>query len=375
MSQAAPKLPLTGAIDVRASTQSQQRGAHGAFRYFGKLAPDVTGAVLDVAAELTEIRYPVIDLMCGSGTTLIEAAERGWPSIGVEVNPVAKLYALVKSRPLNAKRFQRYLDAVLTSPAASTSDVDLIFAQTRNASRWFSSEARAAIARLRMSISALPRSSEADALLAALLSRLRRVSNASERTGRLFFDPGSARPVLPEFEAAAARLLTVAPKKQADVAVILGDARSTVLPEDACDLCFCHPPYFALYRYSADVLRFEMEIAGFDRRATNRLEIREGWKSGDVSNLDGYIEDMGAVFTEARRLTRPDGVFVLVASNSTLGDVQLPVIDRLASKLQQCGWRVAEHLKRSAHFGAAKYHRSTRPDKIIQQDHVLICSR
>src|SRR5680860_732150 len=104
-------------------------------------------------------------------------------------------------------------------------------------------------------------------------------------TGRICYDPDSAKPPLPEFESAAELFMGHAPRGDSDVTVIRGDARWTGLLDGSCDLCFCHPPYFALYRYSADVLRFEMEIGGFDRRETNRSEVREGWKSGDVRNL------------------------------------------------------------------------------------------
>jgi SAM-dependent methyltransferase len=355
------------------STQSQQRGAHGAFRYFGKLAPDVTGAVLDAAAELTEVQAPVVDLMCGSGTTLIEAAERGWPAIGIDANPVATLFARVKTQELDASRYRSALEKVLSGRSASAGETAAVFASTRNANRWFTPAARKSVATLKKAIDRLPPSHEADALLAVLLGRLRRISCASSRTGRLFYDPDSAKPVLPEFELAAEKLLDVVPQEAPDVAVIRGDARWTHLADGSCDLCFCHPPYFALYRYSADVLRFEMEIGGFDRKETNQLEVREGWKSGEVRNLDYYVGDMGTVFREARRIIRPGGVFALVASNSTLGEVQLPVIDLLADSLAEEGWHMEEHLKRPVYFGSAKYHRSARADKVVQQDHVLLC--
>ena len=373
MTQAAPDLPITGAIDVDASTQSQQRGSHGAFRYFGKLVPDVTGAVLDAATELTEVRTPIVDVMCGSGTTLIESAARGWRAIGVDVNPVAELFARVKTRSLRADAYNDALRAVLEAPPASKAEIARIFESTRNAARWFTPEAMASVASLRLGVDRLAKSPERDALLAALLSRLRHISNASARTGRLFYDPKSAKEAVPAFEGAARELLALVPRTDLDVEVLDGDARRLPLPDAVTDLCFCHPPYFALYRYSADVLRFEMEIGGFSRRETNAREVREGWKSGDVSNLSGYVTDMSDVFKEARRITRAGGVFALVASNSTLGDVQLPVIDRLAGELEANQWRVVEHLKRTAHFGSAKYHRSARTDKVIQQDHVLLC--
>lgn len=47
------------------SNQQQQYLTHGAFRYFGKLPPTVTGRILD---EL-DVRpdHAVVDVMCGSG--------------------------------------------------------------------------------------------------------------------------------------------------------------------------------------------------------------------------------------------------------------------------------------------------------------------
>ena len=69
--QALPEVGVDGWIDVPASNHAQQRGPHGLFRFFGKLAPDVTAAVLDLAAsQLPEIRTPVVDVMCGSGQPL-----------------------------------------------------------------------------------------------------------------------------------------------------------------------------------------------------------------------------------------------------------------------------------------------------------------
>jgi SAM-dependent methyltransferase len=371
MNQAAPVLKTTGSITITASNRAQQRGPHGAFRYFGKLPPDVTGAVLDVAAELTGVTRPIVDLMCGSGTTLVEAAERGWASIGFDVNPVAALYAAVKTRAVDVSTYEAYRERVLH---ATTTDeaTAAVFGAMRNSERWFSDEARAQLAAKRIAIAELPDSREKDALLAALLGRVRRISNASERTGRIFFDPASAAPPLESIHAAFMELLPQLPSRDLPSIVQTADARDSGLPDASTDLCFCHPPYFALYRFSSDVLRFELEVGGFDRRAINRSEVREGWKSGDVANLDHYVSDMGAAFAEARRITRVGGVLAVVVSNSTLGDQQLPVVDRLADTASGAGWDCREHLVRPVHFASASYHRSARVDKAVSQDHVML---
>lgn len=376
--QALPEIPVDEVIDIASSNASQQRGTHGLFRYFGKLAPDVTGRVLDLCIERVKARQPsVVDVMSGSGTTLIECADRGIGGVGVDVNPVANLYARVKTQSV---RRETYFDFLSRIEEAKVSNLGtrarMVFSATRNADRWFNEEVQREIARLRLSIDKLPPSRERSLLLAVLLGCLRKFSNASGRTGRIFFDPDSAsRQPLRDFLKAAEAAVELVPEEDLDASVIASDARCIPIRNQQAHISFCHPPYFALYRFSADVLRFELEVAGWSRARIAASEVEEGWKSGDVSRLELYVRDMGNVFTEARRVTRRGGVFALVASNSTLGDVQLPVIDRLAHTANEAGWKLERHLERRAHHGSASYHRSARTDKVIQQDHVLLFRR
>lgn len=377
--QPRPKTPIDGVIEISASNRAQARGPHGAFRYFGKLAPDVTSKVLDLAAEhlhpATTIR--VVDVMCGSGTTLVEAAARDWCAVGLDVNPVALLYTRAKSRAVDHDKYLELVDALRVEvPEPTSSDKARIFGQTRNAERWFSAQGQHDVAAVTLALDRLPASRERLLLKAVLLSRLRRISNASARTGRLFFDPESAvQAPLDDFLDAAKSILDFVPRHDLPCDAVLADARAVPLGDASADIVFCHPPYFALYRFSADVLRFEMEVGGFSRSSTARAEVREGWKSGDPRNLDGYLLDMRAVFSEASRILRPDRILAVVASNSTLGDHELPVIDGLVEGGADVGLLLERHYERKAHHGSASYHRSARTDKVIQQDHVLLMRR
>ena len=371
-----PALPVDGTIDVTTSNAAQRRGSHGAFRYFGKLAPDVTGRVLDLAYQTWGGKGSprVVDVMCGSGTTLIEAADRGWPSIGIDVNPVALLYARAKTEAVDSSAFGTYLEEVLAAteldPPSGASDP---FAPIRNANRWFPGATRKAVTGFAHALSGIPEGPERRLLEAVLLSRLRRWSNASARTGRLFFDAGTAMAdPRADFRVAAMEALTIVPRRDLNTNVRRGDARNTGLQGASADLVFCHPPYFALYRYSSDVLRFELSVGGYSRTEVARSEIREGWKSGDPDNLLDYLADMKAVFDEAHRLLAPGGVFALVVANSTLGDLQLPVVDGLVEQARLAGMLPLAHFARPALFGSAKYHRSARADKVVQRDHVVM---
>lgn len=372
--QLAPDIQIDAALRIAASTKSQQRGQHGLYRYFGKLAPDVTGAVLDIAAGYLPSAecVTVVDPMCGSGTTLIEAADRGWSSIGSDINPVSRLYSRTKTTAIDADIYRQYRERVLASTVATDSEVEKWFAGTRNAERWFTDASRREVAALRRNIEALPPSAEAELLLASLLSRLRRISNASERTGRIFYDPASARSAVDEFAKVSLAASDAVPASSLDARVLACDARALDIDEGTADIVLVHPPYFALYRYSSDVLRFELEIGGFSRREVANAEIREGWKSGDPENLNGYLADMGSVFAEAQRVSKDGAVLAVVASNSTLGDIQLPVIDGLVEQALRVGFSVLSHIEREAHHGSASYHRSARTDKVISRDHVLV---
>ncbi len=373
--QALPEVPHDGFIDVPGSNRAQQRGAHGLFRYFGKLAPDVTARVLELAvAEVGHSEDPVVDVMCGSGTTLLEAEARGLNAVGVDCNPVAVLYARAKTTPVDRNRLSAMVDEVRhTVDVAGDEQVGQAFGHIRNYERWFRRESLQVLLGLRSAILRLEESAERRLLFAVLVSRARRVSNASERTGRIFFDPDSAAAdPLGDFLAATARAVDATPYLGSRARVEEGDARALPLEAGSGHIIFCHPPYFALYRYSSDVLRFELALAGFDARSVAAREVREGWKSGDPANLDRHAEDMAEVFAEARRVVTRDGVFVLVTSNSTLGDHQLPVIDRLLEKAVGQDFDLVKHYVRRARNGSASYHRSARLDKVINQDHVLL---
>lgn len=373
--QALPSLIVDGEIDVTTSNHDQQRDSHGLFRFFGKLAPDVTACVLDVAAELlgNPCHVRLVDIMCGSGTTVIEAQTRGWLATGIDVNPAALLFARVKTRALKRCDFVSQLEWLTRNPwEPSRAEVAAVFRGTKNADRWFSEDSQREIAKLRLLLNRLGNSCIRDALLATLLGRLRAYSNASNRTGRIFFDPGSAvRNVTADFCKQAMSLVEHAPASELPCELMLADARALPVNCNSTDIVFCHPPYFGLYRFSSDVLRFELEIGGWDRGQIARREIEEGWKSGDPAKLDSYVRDMGGAFEEAKRIMRRGAILSVVTSNSTLGDMQLPVIDRLAERGNSAGFQLARHVVRKAHFGSASYHRSARTDKVIQRDHVL----
>lgn len=73
-------------------------GPHGLHDYRGKFFPQLVKALLN-HAQLTDDAV-VLDPMCGSGTTIVEARLLGYDCIGLDVNPLSLLISRAKSSSL-----------------------------------------------------------------------------------------------------------------------------------------------------------------------------------------------------------------------------------------------------------------------------------
>ena len=74
---------------------------HGLHEYRGKFFPQLVGALMNIARLPSDA--VVLDPMCGSGTTLVEARLSGRRSYGLDMNPLSVFVADVKCRALSLK--------------------------------------------------------------------------------------------------------------------------------------------------------------------------------------------------------------------------------------------------------------------------------
>lgn len=372
---------------------------HNYFRYFGKLPPIAVRYILQEGLANTNTNL-FLDLMCGSGTSLVEARLMGIPAVGVDVNPLSVLISKVKTTVLSPtvlrscfEKLQKnilsdlnYLSIQPALPGLLTKNngnggmpdyLDIEMPRFSNRDYWFAPDVRQALTIIHHHVEKTDSPDLRDFFRVAFLSIIRRVSNASARIGRIFHI-GHERQVdtfaifvnkclsmikgMEEFEQQA---------QSKETEVIEADARTTKLPDESFGFILNHPPYFALYKYSSDVLRFELEWGGYDRRVISQHEIRDGFKTTRLDAFDEYVTDISSVFTEAYRLLQPGCLFCVVVNNSTLRDVRLPVVDRLISEAEQIGFKLDNHFCRTVRYAQASYHRSAREDKKVNEDYIL----
>lgn len=374
------------------SNAAQNYLTHSLFRYFGKLPPVLTGQIIDkFVPQERRSSGRILDFMCGSGTTLVEAQHRRILSAGVDVNPVAILASEVKTRPIDdhlatdllasAKEFASTLPPVCPPRADWGESIDALIPSFPNRDRWFPPATQYSLAKWRDWVSAISDPHLHDFALLAWLGIVRQASLASARTGRIFFDvdkPEQDVSRLVQDRLGRNRSVMAAVPQEhfsTPAMVYAGDARVCKLDAfSESDLVVVHPPYFALYKYSSDVLRFELEWGGYSRRVIAAGEIEDGFKTTRAELMYAYLDDLSSVIVNALSHTRTSGFVVVVVGNSTLSERQLPIVSELVSRMPSLGAHVEEIFERDIDHAQVKYHRSKNPNIKSDTDFVIVLS-
>ncbi|MBM4463454.1 MAG: site-specific DNA-methyltransferase [Chloroflexi bacterium] len=352
---------------------------HAYFRYFGKLPPAVIRFIIRKGTE-----YPgpgdIVDIMCGCGTSLVESMLLGHHSIGIDINPVATLVSKVKTTLIDEKALRDVLNLISEDGLPlSCNNLASMIPKFRNVDYWFLPEVQLELAKLKYVIQRVEDSQLRDFFMVAFLSILRRSSNSSPTPGRLFHIKHDRVPDVKRMFVERANMMIMKMRELrwlarcTDVQVLCQDARQTSLAENCAGLVIFHPPYFALYRYSSDVLRFELEWYGANRESIAAHEIEDGFKTTNISLYGRYIEDVVTVLAEASRILKPGHKVCLVVNNSTFRDERLPVMNDICSLAARRipDLTVCESIERGVRFQQASYHRSAREDKVTSQDYLV----
>lgn len=156
---------------------------HGLHEYRGKFFPQLVRALMNIA-RLPEDAI-VLDPMCGSGTTLVEARLSGRRGYGLDMNPLSVFVtdvkcAVLESEPATLTNSCESLRKLLTAPAprarapghrASLADGDRAYLE-----RWFSSRTLEDLDRIEAAVSRLPSETLRSFYRVCLSNVLRRVS-------------------------------------------------------------------------------------------------------------------------------------------------------------------------------------------------------
>lgn len=383
----------------KAPNSAQRYITHGIFRYFGKYPPTSTRLLLE---ELWKrgATGSVVDIMCGSGTTLLEALLNGHDAIGMDVNPISVLISQVKiERADNSKAIRlltwlsNYSFRLLSQPLPMNglkanarvkkdsgpprSKVQEIQdAAMSKVGRWFNRSASIQHALVRAWVDVVPNSPEKRAVTLGWLKTIRATSRASNRTGRLFLDKQKQPPapwdVLAKKVIEIVKMQSRLPDSLPRCDVIQASAMKIPAYIEPLQTIFWHPPYFALYKYSSDVLRLELEWCGINRKKLVTEELRDGFKTSNPADAEKYLEDCGKVWHKLYTVSSPGALGVAINSDSTLAQKKLNIFNQFAQLAVDSGFQIEEIYRRPTKQTQASYHRSAHKEIQTKEDFIMV---
>jgi DNA modification methylase len=303
---------------------------HGLHPYPAKFIPHIPRALIGALAKPGDV---VLDPMCGSGTTLVEATTAGHPAVGVDLNPIATLVSRAKTTPLSddAAQTVRVLarDMERTAQRLCAGDADALgisddqLLEFHNRDKWFSRPVARELMYAKLAVSALLDSPARDVARCALSAVLVSVSNQESET-RWCAKPRQVAPGSP-LQRLASRLMDSLERlsaysvlSRAPASVHTADARALPLEDSNVDVVVTSPPYANSHDYYL-YNKLRMFWLDHDVREVQTGEIGSRNKHSDLKQGVGvYADAMSAVLAECRRVMRCGGPAAIVVGDSVV---------------------------------------------------------
>jgi len=260
------------AVDWSFSSRGKGHAIEAIHPYPAKFIAEIPQALLS-ALPIPD-NTAVLDLFCGSGTTLVEAQRIGLPSVGIDLNPIACLISRVKTAPRPIDFEQAAVE--ITDAARDVRNPE--HWNIPNVDHWFKPEVQEAIAALIKGIGTTEAMKAKDALHLALSSILVRISNQESDTRYAAVEKSVSRSdVFDSFIAACGKI------SKALAARSWGLPNSRVIEADTLKvgpeaigvpigMVITSPPYPNAYEYWL-YHKYRMWWLGFDPIAVKAQEI------------------------------------------------------------------------------------------------------
>ena len=264
----------------------------------------------------------VFDPFCGSGVTLVEAQNLGYPSVGIDLNPIACLISRVKTTPLKQNVYilaRNIVQKVQELPEFTR------LPSIPNVDHWFPKDIQRAVFSLRQCISEIDCISSQDALNLALSSILVRVSNQESDTRYAAIQKKyRASDVYKLFLQAALKIWEILggrkfPTPEAAVMqrnILQTRAEDIDVP---VGLVITSPPYPNAYEYWL-YHKYRMFWLGYDPLTVKKQEIgaRAHYFKKNPPTVNDFSEQMLYVFKLLRTIMAPGGHVCFVIGRSKI---------------------------------------------------------
>ncbi len=361
---------------------------HGIHRYPAKFIPQIPRYCIEAHSDVGD---DVLDPFMGSGTTLLESFILGRNSFGIDIHPLARLIARVKTTPLDPNTLSEMADELLIDIRSEGDNNDSWVPEIPNREHWFKPAVLSELATIKKNVWALKESDYKDFFRICFSSIIRKVSNSDDDSlipevtsfqRRLDEQGKTSYDALSRFEntvknklidaADLWRLSQEASEKYnglPKVNIIGNDARDIALEDGSMDLAVTSPPYASAVHY-VSVHKLEMywlDLIASTKELDSRVvgtarayvaDYRSWEPSSSIPELKRvlddlvvrdkksayivfkYFEDMRKNFREVNRVLSRNGKYCVVVGENTLRRVRIPTYRVLASVANRSGFEM-----------------------------------
>lgn len=360
------------------TNQQLAYATHGIFRYFGKFPPPIATYMI---SQYTKEKDLVIDPMCGSGTTALEAGILKRRCAVNDVNPLSVLISKVKTTKIDKSLLEEKLEYLKANyRPMSLEEYAFVPVALKDPDHWFLKETSDSLRGIKYLIEQETDTNLKNFLKVIFAATIRRVSRATTQQGRLFLDVATAlEDAFPTFE----KRYEIGMKGLAELPEIsdieyynvdLKDL-SAIDYEGKAKLVILHPPYFNSYKYSS-VNSLEMGWLGYDRNQCNKKEVKEFFKVGKPENYERYVKDMSLALSNALNMLVPGGVLGLMIGDTIMKGEYIQVTRSLMDKLDSDKYEISKVVMRVPKYTEATWVASQRRDSnnigITLSDYIVL---
>jgi len=394
---------------------------HGIHRYPAKFIPQIPRFCLE---SYSKVGDDVLDPFMGSGTTLLEAFISGRNSYGIDIHPLARLIAKVKTTPIDPGRLMLTAENVLQRVRSDAEDNSGWIPEIPNRDHWFRPDVLRQLATIKKIIWQLRPGDERDFLKICFSSIIRKVSNSDDDSlipevttfqKKLDEQGKTSYDAISRFENTVRNKLIDAAdlwnlskeigekyRSVPEVNIIGKDARDICLEDSSIDLAVTSPPYASAVHYVSvhklemywlDLIRSTAELDG-RLVGTSRAYVADygSWRpSARIPALQRviqelltrdkksayivykYFEEMRKNLCEVNRVLKRNGHYCVVVGENTFRRVRIPTFDILArvaeaSGFEKCSTFVYNVINR--HLDVPRWN-----DSAIEKDYILVFQR
>ena len=363
---------------------------HGIHKYPAKFIPQIPRFCIESRSRLGD---KVLDPFMGSGTTLLESYISGRDSYGIDIHPLARLIARVKTTPIDPKPLRASASELIQAIRDDDSVNRSWIPEIPNREHWFRENVLLELATIKKHIWSLRGKEHQDFFKICFSSIVRKVSNSDDDSlipevtsfQRKLDEQGkTSYDAINRFENTmrnklidAANLWRIAAevkeKYRHHPTVEIGgnDARDINLEDSSVDLAVTSPPYASAVHY-VSVHKLEMHWLGLlgdaselDSRivGTARAYIsdyREWEPRIEIPRLRSvldelmirdkksayivykYFDEMRKNFSEVNRVLKRNGGYCVVVGENTFRRVRIPTYRILADVAERSGFELRD---------------------------------